>query len=284
MAYRRGQLPTLVRYENALAHFNKVTPIRGRHEDVRPLGLRRRDEAVIRKRGDDIECVLYGTPVLTYKPDDTIVVATHGYDTVLTASFISEVLRGLGMYATPRDNSVVLGVYNTAEDKRLEYRVFDGLTIDTKPLRPVVVNPIAVTYHLVDREGMKRVKEKYKPFIQYVRMMNKVCEMLNVEDVQEIGRREFDFFLSQVEQACQADDPEQMLGLYKRMAVTRMARRMVIFNRGGFTTNPAGMAVAPREIENLWDTIIKTVHSDEVFKVVEAPLGVVRRDNNSRYI
>lgn len=284
MAYRQGQLPTLTCYENAFAHFNKVTPIRGRHDDVRPLGVRRRDEAVIRRRGDDIQCVLYDTPVLTYKPDNTIVVATHGYDTVLTASLISEVLRGLGMYASAWNGSVVLGIVNTVENKRLEYRVFDGLIVDTKTLRPVVVNPVADKYHLVDRAGMKQVKEQYKPFIQYFRMMNKVCEVLNVENVQEVGRRAFDFFLSQVEQACQADDPEQMLDLYKRMAVTRMARRMVIFNRGGFMANPAGMAVAPREIENLWDTIIKTVHSNEVFKLVEAPLGVVRRDNNSKYI
>jgi hypothetical protein len=71
-------------------------PIRGRSPEVRPLGDRRDvDKYHIRKNGEAIELVLYKTPVITFMPDNEVVLFTNGYDTVSTHQFIARVL-GIG--------------------------------------------------------------------------------------------------------------------------------------------------------------------------------------------
>jgi hypothetical protein len=280
MAYRSGQLPYLNSYAQAVAHHDSVKPIRNRYPDIRPLGLRRRDEATIVKHADRVECWLYNTSVITFTPDDVVTLRTAGHDTALTASFIDEVLHRSGVHASQWDNSIIIWVVG---DK--EYRLFDGLQIklDIETHSPVVLNGQPDTYHAVSRTRLNEVRGKYKPFIEYVTMMNKVCEKLDVDGVKEVGKRDCESFLWQVEEACNIKDLEAMLYLYKRLAVTKMFRGMVVLNRAGFHKDPSQFVVRPAEIKHLLDVAIKTVHADEVFYKLEAPLGKVKRDDNLKY-
>ena len=282
MAFRRGQLPKLSSYENALAHFNAVTPIKGRPTEVKPLGLRRRDEAVIQKYKDNIECVLYNTEVITFKPDNTIVINTDGHNTQLTASFITCVLAGLGIHARQWDNDLVLGIRG-ADLK--EYRVFNGLTIDNKTLRPTVVNPVADTYHVADRQKMKEVRSRYKAFIDYMKLMNKVTERIDATGIPEISKhRGLSVFMDSVESASKEEDLEQMLYLYKRLVVSRTLRGGYVMNRAGFNTDPKQLVVIPQEVTRTWDELLKYNHGDEIFVEQSAPLGTVKRDDNRKYL
>jgi hypothetical protein len=114
-------------------------------------------------------------------------------------------------------------------------------------------------------------------------MMNKVCEKLDVDGINEIGKKDYESFLWQVEEACNIKDLEAMLYLYKRLAVTKMFRGMFLWNRAGFHKDPSQFVVSPAEIKCVLDVAIKTAHADEVFYKLEAPLGKVRRDDNRKY-
>jgi len=280
MAYRSGQLPYLNSYAQAVAHHDSVKPIRNRYPEVRPLGLRRRDEATIVKHADRVECWLYNTSVITFTPDDVVTLRADKYNTMIAASLIHEVLCRSGVSARVWNNNIIIWV---AGDK--EYRLFDGLQIklDIETRSPVVLNGQPDTYHAVSRTRLNEVRGKYKPFIEYVTMMNKVCEKLDVDGVKEVGKQGYESFLWQVEEACNIKDLEAMLYLYKRLAVTRMVRGMVVINRAGFHKDPSQFVVRPVEIKRVLDVAIKTVHADEVFHKLEAPLGKVRRDDNLKY-
>ena len=100
---RNSGIPYLTTYDEALKRYNDVAPIRGRANNVKPLGHRNRVDAyTIRKNADGgIECVLWQTPVVTFNVDGTIRLKNYQYNTLSTCNFISEVLRGV--YATLHD-------------------------------------------------------------------------------------------------------------------------------------------------------------------------------------
>ena len=86
-------VPRTQTYEEALRIFEGITPIGGRNPGRRPLGQRRDcDTYWVRKNDNsDIEYMLYRTPVLTFKPDDSVVVWMGGWNSVSTRQFMSQV-------------------------------------------------------------------------------------------------------------------------------------------------------------------------------------------------
>jgi hypothetical protein len=90
------RVPRVDNHRHAKQLHDISKPIRGRSPEVRPLGDRRDvDKYHIRKNGEAIELVLYKTPVITFMPDNEVVLFTNGYDTVSTHQFIARVL-GIG--------------------------------------------------------------------------------------------------------------------------------------------------------------------------------------------
>lgn len=78
-------------YENK---YNTTKPIRGRKEDVRPIGQRRRDWETITSRdvegGKSYIAKLYHTDCVEYYPDGSIMVRCGQWSTPTTAEFIHE--------------------------------------------------------------------------------------------------------------------------------------------------------------------------------------------------
>ena len=90
------RVPRVMNYTDALARYEDAKPIRGRLPEVRPLGERRDvDTYQIRKNGEEIELVLYKTPVITFEPNGEVVLCVSTYSTVSTHQFIHRVL-GIG--------------------------------------------------------------------------------------------------------------------------------------------------------------------------------------------
>ena len=94
-------LPTLDSFEDALAHFKKITPIRG--SELRPLcrttnGRRKKHVQIVHSlhpAGDPREavaCRLYNTDVVTFYAGGDIVINTGGYASPTTHSFINNIL------------------------------------------------------------------------------------------------------------------------------------------------------------------------------------------------
>ncbi len=131
---------------------DNALPIRGRSPEVRPLGERRDvDTYSVRMNGDDVEFVLYKTPVITYKPDGEIVLRTAGWASVSSHQFIQQVLgipaRGksgssvfrLGnqYYTMTGDNTLTLGHKGTGAWRVLEHETLYGYKASRKALTNV---------------------------------------------------------------------------------------------------------------------------------------------------
>jgi hypothetical protein len=93
----------ILSYEQALAKYNSIDPIRGRNIDVRPVAQRRNDNFTIRLNQADESVIirLYQTDIITYHKDGTIELEPYG--SKLTDDAVRGVLRGVvtPMYTNP---------------------------------------------------------------------------------------------------------------------------------------------------------------------------------------
>ena len=104
------RVPRIHSYAEALKKYDNTKPMRGRSDDVRPLGERRdADTYSIRKNvwTNAIECVLYRTPVVTFTTEDEVKIKFGTWSSASTCQFITRVLGGVGAYRVK--GQVVLG-------------------------------------------------------------------------------------------------------------------------------------------------------------------------------
>ena len=100
------RVPRVYEYADAKWQHDTAKPIRGRSPEIRPLGERRHVGTYsVRMNGDDVEFVLYKTPVITYKANGEIVLRTAGWASVSSHQFIQQVL---GIPARGKSGSSVL--------------------------------------------------------------------------------------------------------------------------------------------------------------------------------
>lgn len=180
--------PRLYDYQEAKQKWESIKPIRGRTEDVRPLGLRRNTHIQIWKDGEDYKCRLYQSDCVVFKPNGDIEVNTDGWTTTTTASFISEVL-GVGTF-----------IHNYAMWVRL-----DGVTPTQlcgggiSVLRRVgedlvLMNPTKRYAHKVKRKEANNVRGKYKDFRTYLKGILKLRDrgVFNMSEYEEVFGRDAD--------------------------------------------------------------------------------------------
>ena len=87
------RVPRVLDYSDAKWQYDNTKPIRGRMAETRPLGERRdADTYSIRMNGDDVELVLYKTPVITFRTNGEVVIRNDGWASVSTHQFITQVL------------------------------------------------------------------------------------------------------------------------------------------------------------------------------------------------
>lgn len=159
-------VPRVETYALAKKIHDDTKPIRGRSPEIRPLGNRRdADSYWVRMNGDDVEFVLYKSPVITYKPDGGVVLTPDTYSTVSTHQFFARVL-GVGANAV-RQNTVI-----TIGDKRYTVRGKDTLTLKMQGGNWQCVEGAKAQFawHL-DRREATNVRNRYKEFITYFKGM-----------------------------------------------------------------------------------------------------------------
>ena len=113
-------VPRIANYIEAYAKWNNTQPVRGRSDDIRPLGERRYvDTYSIRKNiwTEAIELVLYQTPVIKFTADDEVVLNYGRWPSASTCQFITRVLSGVGASRVRGD--VVLG-FSTADGRVIQ--------------------------------------------------------------------------------------------------------------------------------------------------------------------
>ena len=157
------RVPKVRNYAEALRIHSNTKPLRGRAEEIRPLGNRRdADTYHIRKHGDAIELVLYKTPVITFEPDGDVVLFVDSYNSVSTHQFLSHVL---GISAGGVRRTTVLTInnskYTLAGQDKLRLRMDNG--------NWCVLNPTQQWTWRLDRKAVTNVRSKYGEFYAYLK-------------------------------------------------------------------------------------------------------------------
>lgn len=165
---------TYLNYEYYKNKWHNVKPIRGRDEDVRPIGKRRRDwERVTQIELPNGEYAyaarLYQTNVVTYNPDGSIHLMTDSWATPLTAEFMTR--HSPFLIRKTRGN-----LWAKIEGKQQIIPLKGRLVIRKQNGVWVVENPPEVRQMVVDRVKIKGVRDRIRPFLNYVNTMLKLSD------------------------------------------------------------------------------------------------------------
>lgn len=175
MGYRTvNHVPSIYTHAQAKQIHDRVVPIRGR--DIKPLGQRRDSDTYhIRMNGDDVECVLYKTPVVTFHPDNTITLRTDNWNTVSTHQFIW----------------AITGCPTRGSRGKTVVRVADKDYVITEQMRMKCTDGGASKWEVLtkeeqydwqlDRQKANIVRAKYKEFITYLTGSMKLRTVQNLD-------------------------------------------------------------------------------------------------------
>ena len=170
-----GDIPSLSSHAEALAHWERVKPIRGRRDDERPIGDRRKSHMQISRNLDTVICVLYDTNVITFHPDDTITICVpEEWRSNTTAQFIGAVLRNHVQSVGIRDNDAVItlrdwGSFRLGKVTRFKL-VPNGLVL--------LEGNIVRNVYTVNRKVLNTARKSIGAYLTYQRGSHKVREGL----------------------------------------------------------------------------------------------------------
>jgi hypothetical protein len=173
---RTNDVKPMYTYADAVRWELLVKPIRGRAEECKPLGARNKSHANIRRENQDIVVRLYRTDIVRYKPDGTIIVRQGGYPSQTTRKYL---------------NAILPIWFGSFQGKTHTYRGVDGggyhllhstadnifkMKPNSDPHAPLYhfVNPQPCVVHTKNRAKAKVVRQRYAPFIRYVKNITKL--------------------------------------------------------------------------------------------------------------
>jgi len=183
-------LPRIGSYAEALAHFNKVTPIRGDANGTKPVGRRDQKWLSIYVRDTD-KAVCVGNmwskerPLLAYYPDGRVSIEQR-----ISASCRERIQKITGLNIQRFNNEDWVSATAFVDGKEVTGRYPLGLRYNdsrtaTFILRDnanhIYLNPMPVFKHIIDRKEKAKLTKQYKPFMDYVEVMAK----LSADDTQD---------------------------------------------------------------------------------------------------
>jgi hypothetical protein len=169
-------------YADAVRWESLVKPIRGRKEECKPLGARNKSYANIRKDGDDIVVRLYRTDLVRYKPDGTIIVRQGGHESQTTRKYLNAILpmwfgSFQGKTHTYRGTEDIgYHILHSTEDNifKMAKGMYDPNNVSSSNALYHFVNPQPCVIHTKNRAKAKAVRQRYAPFIRYVKNITKL--------------------------------------------------------------------------------------------------------------
>jgi hypothetical protein len=182
--YYGDQLPSLSTYAEALAWYQSRQPYkRGRSKDLRPLGNNRRyDRSLINVITDvngnvgSVILSFHQTPVITFYPDNSIVLNNGGWETVGTMDFINAVLRN--RFSEKRGAITGTGTitkWSGVTRRRGKMYFADGIDRDHRFERVLkldadneVTGGATEAQWVLDKERMAKVRKHYAEFTEYL--------------------------------------------------------------------------------------------------------------------
>lgn len=292
MSYQRSEIRSIDNYAEALAKWEGTKHIRGRATDQRPLGRRDYVDSfrILKQENGAIQCILYNTPVVTFTPEDNIVINTGGFfNSGSTRKFIDEVSPNgiaayvfdktmcLTLYGTPNeDGSSNKGSYRLKRDEpTLVRRVQTGW---------VVEDAVQHTVHKVNRRGKKAVMDRYQPFFAYVDAFCRLRGGDKVEDTEikeAIGVQGYPLVTSNnyMNQWKMENRYALLMGY---MASTGEQQHVDYYKATMVLLCEVHLCYAAM-MRTALVSILTGIHRDEVFTVEAVAKGSVKKDAHARY-
>jgi hypothetical protein len=274
-------------YAEALGKFENTKPIGGKGVNAGKisLGHRHRVGEFYMEKSDTgvIKCMCYQTPVVSFHPDGNIELNSGGWASTTTACFISEVLP---VSCRITDNSLVVGVAGDEYKLKKEGVMFKS--IEGK-LTPMNLEPEYV--YRVKRAVANNVRKKYADFIRYFNGVIKLREDGMVKEdeyIQVFGvdgnynaqvrkpKLPNDIALRNKEQVesmfamIESSDPEMQ---YKAtLLIMKQFGKRHYWKDNGYSITQDG-------VKRAMNNLIFARHKEEIFDVIELPLGTIKKDS-----
>ena len=283
---RNTGIKRLWNYADAVAKFENTKPIKGTGANGGriALGHRHRVAEFYMEKKDDkrVECICYQTPVVTYHPDGNIELNSGGWGSQTTAYFIEEVLP---VSCRVKDSSLVIGIDGG------EYKMSRGLMlkrIDGK-LTPQNVEPEYV--YRVKRKEATKARKQYAEFIKYFNGMVKVREDGMAKDSElisvfgEDGGRGGHSVKANMPSDIALRDEEQVEKMFAMIESEDYEMRykacLLIMKQFGkrHYWKDNGYSITVESIKNAMNNLIFARHKEDIFEVVEVPLGTIKKDS-----
>jgi hypothetical protein len=171
-------LPSLRTYEEAVAHYESIVPIRGNADNVRPICAttngRRKKHMAIRKYVDgSVACRLYDTDVVTFETDGDVIFRNGGWPTATTHGFANGILRDGVIYFGTRQNRTEITVGGNAHI--MDGNDFFRLRKDNEG-RYVAVNPPAQYEYYARRKVLTAKRNPVLAFQKHCLAMAKLAD------------------------------------------------------------------------------------------------------------
>jgi hypothetical protein len=283
MGYATVQhVPPMRTYEKALSIYEEIKPMRGR-PDVRPLGQRRdADTYSIRLNAEgDVECVLYQTPVVTFKKDGDVVLYAGGWHTVATNQFIGQVLTI--NVNTSRGNTIV-DVGGAGGSAKYVISGNNKLTLrrGTRVGHPWDVMDAQINHgYKLNKVAANNVRATYKEFSDY---MNNICKLRvpsKEHDTFEFMRHELEplnmkFYYTtdegygEIMELVQSKDTEKFHRAFLLLVLESLPHwyRQRVINDDTFIAKPN-----IKDMKDALRHVILRTHAKEVLERIELPQG-----------
>lgn len=281
-------LPQIRRYAKALDHYERTSPIRGREEDIRPLGKRSKCNMRIEKNGEEVRAVLYGTPVLTYTPDDIVTINTGSWTTVSSNKFIGALL---GTNCGSVNSKSVLyaenGVFLMKDGMRVRWELGDN---GTSRLNVLDYYPSVV--HKVRRSVIGQKRKIIKEFWEYTKNLAAITPKTDVpldtenellmRDKNHGGGAYCEKLVGKILALGSEPDYEKMLVLWKTVAFLACPCDMQ-YDRAQEKWKAITALVNQKNMLSFVNESLKWHYRDEVFETIVLPRGEVKIDINHKY-
>lgn len=285
--YRNSGIARIYNYEQALTHFNDTKPIRGREVECRPLGHRDRPHFSIKlNEQQEVECCDYNAkPAVTFKPNGEVLIKPQ-WISVPSRAFIEEVL-GIGSSQVDYKIRVELAAGTFVVPKN------EGLMIKRDPERngnyyPLSVKPNVV--HHIKRGVANNVRQQYADILSYAHGYFKLGAKMPSDDEQremfgvittthtrgDGSKYDYEHLNSPKWDSAKPEDVTAFIGMMHSGDPMNQYKAIIALRIqvGSWRSEKHTY----KEVLQWIDRMVLSKHKHEVFKEVEVPVGVVRKD------
>jgi hypothetical protein len=285
--YRNSGITRIFSYEQALKQFNDTKPIRGRDVECRPLGHRDRPHFSIKlNEQQEVECCDYNAkPAVTFRPNGEVWIRPQ-WISVSSCAFIEEVL---GIASSQVDYKIRIELASGT----FVVPINEGLVIKRDPERGNNYHPLSVrpnVVHHIKRGVANNVRSQYADVFGYAHGYFKLdAKMPSDEEQREMfgikqivneyadgERYEYDVLNNPRWEISNPEDFEQFIDMMRSDEPMDQYKAIVALRiqNGSWRSEKRSY----KEVLQVIDRMILTMHRDEVFKEVEVPVGVVKKD------